>query len=222
MTATQSPTTGRSVFVIDPQQLAGQIAERRAAAAQVKAALPFRNDARGHPLRVADALELRGKEVIEAEGSECRQSLRIRPCCADYAPLARGGARVTSLRACPAPAVQRIKSPSFPATHAASGRHPGAADVKLAASLLAARRGVAQPGRALRSGRRGRRFKSCHPDHLEQRPGPRRSAWRRRTRGLLAPVEQPQNRRAPRTDKECPRGQRALQSPCSRRRSRHR
>jgi len=26
------------------------------------------------------------------------------------------------------------------------------------------KRGVAQPGRALRSGRRGRRFKSCHPD----------------------------------------------------------
>ena len=26
-------------------------------------------------------------------------------------------------------------------------------------------RGVAQPGRALRSGRRCRRFKSCHPDH---------------------------------------------------------
>lgn len=27
-------------------------------------------------------------------------------------------------------------------------------------------RGVAQPGRALRSGRRGHRFKSCHPDQL--------------------------------------------------------
>ena len=27
-------------------------------------------------------------------------------------------------------------------------------------------RGVAQLGSALRSGRRGRRFKSCHPDHL--------------------------------------------------------
>ena len=26
-------------------------------------------------------------------------------------------------------------------------------------------RNVAQPGRALRSGRRGRRFKSCHSDH---------------------------------------------------------
>ena len=26
-------------------------------------------------------------------------------------------------------------------------------------------RGVAQPGRALRSGRRGRRFESSHPDH---------------------------------------------------------
>ena len=30
---------------------------------------------------------------------------------------------------------------------------------------LAEIRGVAQPGRALRSGRRSRRFKSCHPDH---------------------------------------------------------
>src|SRR5690554_428676 len=29
-------------------------------------------------------------------------------------------------------------------------------------------RGVAQPGRALRSGRRSRRFKSCLPDHLQQ------------------------------------------------------
>ncbi len=27
-------------------------------------------------------------------------------------------------------------------------------------------RNVAQPGRALRSGRRGRRFKSCHSDQL--------------------------------------------------------
>ena len=27
-------------------------------------------------------------------------------------------------------------------------------------------RGVAQPGRALRSGRRGRRFKSSRPDHV--------------------------------------------------------
>src|SRR3546814_10452153 len=30
-------------------------------------------------------------------------------------------------------------------------------------------RGVAQPGRALRSGRRSRRFKSCLPDQLNQR-----------------------------------------------------
>lgn len=29
-------------------------------------------------------------------------------------------------------------------------------------------RGVAQFGRALRSGRRGRRFKSCHPDQKRQ------------------------------------------------------
>src|SRR5262245_34367012 len=28
-------------------------------------------------------------------------------------------------------------------------------------------RGVAQPGRALRSGRRSRRFKSCHPDQFQ-------------------------------------------------------
>ena len=29
------------------------------------------------------------------------------------------------------------------------------------------RRDVAQFGRALRSGRKGRRFESCHPDHIE-------------------------------------------------------
>lgn len=32
--------------------------------------------------------------------------------------------------------------------------------------LSAHDRGVAQLGSALRSGRRGRRFKSCHPDHF--------------------------------------------------------
>ena len=30
-------------------------------------------------------------------------------------------------------------------------------------------RDVAQLGSALRSGRRGRRFKSCHPDHVEKK-----------------------------------------------------
>ena len=33
-------------------------------------------------------------------------------------------------------------------------------------SITCSRRGVAQPGRALRSGRRGRWFKSGHPDHF--------------------------------------------------------
>src|SRR5690606_26211525 len=40
-------------------------------------------------------------------------------------------------------------------------------------TLRAARhepRGVAQLGSALRSGRRGRRFKSCHPDHTRTGP----------------------------------------------------
>ena len=31
--------------------------------------------------------------------------------------------------------------------------------------MLTYRRGVAQPGRVLAWGARGRRFKSCHPDH---------------------------------------------------------
>ncbi len=31
-------------------------------------------------------------------------------------------------------------------------------------------RGVAQPGRALASGARGRKFKSCHPDQSSRRP----------------------------------------------------
>ena len=30
------------------------------------------------------------------------------------------------------------------------------------------RRDVAQLGRALRSGRKGRRFESCHPDHIKE------------------------------------------------------
>src|SRR6185312_2428921 len=43
--------------------------------------------------------------------------------------------------------------------------------LRLAAGFLprADSRGVAQPGRALRSGRRSRRFKSCLPDHCLQR-----------------------------------------------------
>ncbi len=40
-------------------------------------------------------------------------------------------------------------------------------------------RGVAQPGRALRSGRRSRRFKSCLPDHEEARGGRRPPRARR-------------------------------------------
>ena len=43
---------------VRPQQLAAQVAERRAAAEQVKAALPFRDDSRRHPLRIAEPLEL--------------------------------------------------------------------------------------------------------------------------------------------------------------------
>ena len=34
-------------------------------------------------------------------------------------------------------------------------------------NLIVIHRGVAQFGRALRSGRRGRKFKSCHLDHAE-------------------------------------------------------
>ena len=35
-------------------------------------------------------------------------------------------------------------------------------------NLIVIHRGVAQFGRALRSGRRGRRFKSCHLDHSSE------------------------------------------------------
>ena len=48
--------------------------------------------------------------------------------------------------------------------------HPGAApvssDLRWPGMLARLHRGVAQLGSALRSGRRGRRFKSCHPDHV--------------------------------------------------------
>ena len=44
-------------------------------------------------------------------------------------------------------------------------------------------RGVAQFGRALRSGRRGRRFKSCHPDEKERRENPMDSLFLCAARG---------------------------------------
>jgi hypothetical protein len=50
-------------------------------------------------------------------------------------------------------------------------RHPGASE-----GCGRPTRGVAQPGRALRSGRRCRRFKSCHPDHMFLHPAPCSSA----------------------------------------------
>src|SRR6185503_8879969 len=146
-------------------QRTAQVAERRAATQQVEAALPFRDDARGHPLRAREPLELRSEEIVEAEGRECRQAWCKRQ------PMLRGlCARCVTRRAFrPAglarPSGAAYKGALFSATRAASGGTPEPPDVKLAASLLAARRGVAQPGRALRSGRRGRRFKSCHPDH---------------------------------------------------------
>ena len=34
-------------------------------------------------------------------------------------------------------------------------------------------RGIAQSGRALRSGRRGRRFESCYPDQLNKKCHPK-------------------------------------------------
>jgi hypothetical protein len=131
----------------------------------MKAALPFGDDARGHPLRIRVPRELRGEKVVEAEGSECRQTwLLAIETAAIMRPSQRGRACVTWARDLPAPAARRIKAPSFPRHAQRAAAQPGATNVKLAASLLAARRGVAQPGRALRSGRRGRRFKSCHPD----------------------------------------------------------
>jgi len=49
---------------------AGQVAERRAAARKVEAALAFRDDARGHAVRAVEARELLREEVVEAEGDE--------------------------------------------------------------------------------------------------------------------------------------------------------
>src|SRR5882672_7262387 len=46
------------------------------------------------------------------------------------------------------------------------------------ALVISATRGVAQPGSALRSGRRCRRFKSSHPDHFLVAPaGSGESFW---------------------------------------------
>ena len=61
-------------------------------------------------------------------------------------------------------------------------------------------RGVAQLGSALRSGRRGRRFKSCHPDHIKPgqsglaRPGlrPKRGVQQRSTAVGRSPERLPQ------------------------------
>jgi hypothetical protein len=49
-------------------------------------------------------------------------------------------------------------------------------------------RGVAQPGRALRSGRRGRWFKSSLPDWKMEAGGGVRPRWRRLARGEPRPV----------------------------------
>ena len=62
------------------------------------------------------------------------------------------------------------RRPPSPKT-VASNRSPGGLEtapnvdrLNGVARIVACPRDVAQPGRALRSGRRGRRFKSCHPD----------------------------------------------------------
>ena len=55
------------------EQPAAQIGERRAAARNVKAALPFRDDARRRPALV-ELSELAREEIVEAERIECRQA----------------------------------------------------------------------------------------------------------------------------------------------------
>jgi hypothetical protein len=55
----------------------------------METALPFRDDPRGHPLGVREPLELRSKEIVEAEGSKFRQASRVgNRCWRDYAPVA--------------------------------------------------------------------------------------------------------------------------------------
>ena len=68
------------------EQLAGQVTERRTRAREVETALPFRHDARGQPFRAPKPFELRGEEIVEAEGRECRQALRTE---ADAAAIMR-------------------------------------------------------------------------------------------------------------------------------------
>ena len=66
--------------------------------------------------------------------------------------------------------LQRPDTPSSPKTGTSNrprGRSETAPNVDRSngvARIVACPRDVAQPGRALRSGRRGRRFTSCHPD----------------------------------------------------------
>lgn len=57
------------------EQLAREIAERRAASREMKRALAFGDDARGNPFAIRTLLVLRGKEIVEAEGLKCRQKL---------------------------------------------------------------------------------------------------------------------------------------------------
>jgi hypothetical protein len=49
------------------QQAAGEIAERCTATREMKAALSFGDDARRHPVRAFEPLELARKELIETE-----------------------------------------------------------------------------------------------------------------------------------------------------------
>ena len=65
------------------------------------------------------------------------------------------------------PAARHPPSPKTGTSNRPRGRSETAPNVDRSngvARIVACPRDVAQPGRALRSGRRGRRFKSCHPD----------------------------------------------------------
>ena len=106
----------------------------------------------------AGGVALGGELLLDVEGHTGVESMRAG--LRQAGPLAAAGVLANGANVIVTIAVARILSPhSYGAvsyTHLCGTQE-----------LIRSRfRGVAQPGRALRSGRRSRRFKSCHPDHF--------------------------------------------------------
>ena len=139
MTATQSPTTGRSSLSQRREQLAAQ--DRRAARGS-----PQRESCSALPRRCARA-PMRARAARAARQRNRRSRVRL--------------------------SVDKLRS----SASADGGNYAGFAATTLVRTVRKPTalchntrpRGVAQPGRALRSGRRGRRFKSYHPDQFPLR-----------------------------------------------------